>query len=317
MKHIPVNLLAAAAAFLFCAANAYGQYRALVEKADSLYSAKAFKHSAAVYSEAFAARDAKISSRERYNAACSWALAGEADSAFYCLEKLASHENYSNLGHISTDKDLDELHTDKRWQPLLDRISQNKEKLEASWDRPLIRQLDSMAAEDQKWRAIFRKARKGQPSADNISWDMARTTLLLTDSLNYFRLVKIFDRYGFPNYDVVGQQASQKFWLLVQHQDEHPAFQEKVLQQMKKEVDAKKASASDYAYLVDRVQWHKGMPQVYGTQTRFNADSTALEPMPVIEPEKLNERREQVGLESIEKYMEKVNRMYAGTLKKK
>ena len=86
---------------------------------------------------------------------------------------------------------------------------------------------------------------------------------------------------------------------------------------MKMEVDWGKACATNYAYLVDRVKVNSGQPQVYGTQMQMNSDTTSFEPMTVIEPEKLNERRKSVGLDSIESYIQTMNERNIGSLKKK
>ena len=86
---------------------------------------------------------------------------------------------------------------------------------------------------------------------------------------------------------------------------------------MKIEVDKGKASPSDYAYLVDRVKLHKGEKQIYGTQMQLNSEGTSYTPRSVIEPEKLNERRADVGLSTIEEYIDLMNSRHFGDLKKK
>jgi hypothetical protein len=85
----------------------------LVRMGDSLYNAKDFKNSAFTYSAAFKENDWKATWHERYNAACSWALAKEADSAFSNLNYIPTFMNYTNLGHIKADPDLISLHNDK------------------------------------------------------------------------------------------------------------------------------------------------------------------------------------------------------------
>lgn len=52
----------------------------------------------------------------------------------------------------------------------------------------------------------------------------------ITDSLNYFDLKRIFDKYGYPGFNLVREDGSYNYWLLVQHQDKHPHFQIKVLE---------------------------------------------------------------------------------------
>ena len=293
------------------------KYALLVKQADSLYNARDYKNSAQTYSEAFKSNDWKGYPNDRYNAACSWALAGIKDSAFFNLQRIAEQGNYADYDHISTDKDLNSLHSDKRWKLLLQRVKENKERSEEGLDKSLLQRLDSMTKEDQKWRSYLSKFWNGELKGDTLSMETIILNCTLIDSLNYFHLKEIFDKYGFLNYDLVGEKGSSDFWLLVQHQDNHPSFQDSVLVKMKMEVDSGKASATNYAYLVDRVKVNSGQPQVYGTQMQMNSDTTSFEPMTVIEPEKLNERRKSVGLDSIESYIQTMNERNIGSLKKK
>ena len=108
------------------------QYSDFVKKADSLYRVKDYKNSASNYTSAFKANGWKGQATDRYNAACSWALSGNADSAFFQLDRIVRKANYSKFGHITTDSDLDGLHSDKRWLSLIELVKQNKDKAEAN-----------------------------------------------------------------------------------------------------------------------------------------------------------------------------------------
>lgn len=92
-------------------------YSSNVRIADSLYNAGDYLNSGKTYSKAFEANGWKGLSNHRYNAACSWALAGVADSAFFQLERIAQKANYTNYGHITTDTDLNSLHGDTGGSP--------------------------------------------------------------------------------------------------------------------------------------------------------------------------------------------------------
>lgn len=307
--------------FLLSAGFACGQetpaeYSLFVRQADSLYRGKEYLASGMKYTQAFEAFGWKGFSEDRYNAACSWALAGKADSAFFQLRRLADKADFMDYKRVLADPDLQSLYADPRWESLLLKIRENKDKSEAAYDRPLLHLLDSMVAEDQKWRGYLVKHFNGELKDDTISYETISRKCSYTDSMNYFTLKNIFARYGYPNYDLIGTEGSHNFWLLVQHQDMHPAFQDSVLLRMKTEVDAGKAAGTDYAYLVDRVKVNTGQPQVYGTQMGLNEEKTSYIPQNVIEPEKLNERRKSVGLGSIESYIELMNTRYSGSLKK-
>jgi pimeloyl-ACP methyl ester carboxylesterase len=110
------------------------KYPDLVRKADSLYTAQDYKNSAFTFSKAFEANGWQATSKEHYNAACSWALANYPDSAFYHLKYIASKMNYTDYGHIKGDPDFKSLYTDKRWQPLIGLVKDNKDKAYAQID---------------------------------------------------------------------------------------------------------------------------------------------------------------------------------------
>lgn len=140
--------------------------------------------------------------------------------------------------------------------------------------------------------------------------------LKVTDSLNYFELKSITDTYGFPGYDLVGEDYSNSFWNIIQHQDLNTQFQKEVLLKMKIEVDKNNASGVYYAYLLDRVKVNSNEEQVYGTQMQLNAEATSYEPKPVIDEANLDKRRMEVGLPPISGYIATMNKKYFGTLKK-
>ena len=102
--------------------------------------------------------------------------------------------------------------------------------------------------------------------------------------------------------------------MLIQHQDKNIAFQKEVLELMKKEVHSKQSSLIDYAYLLDRVQINSGEFQVYGTQMIINSSGNSFEPKPCINPDKLDDRRKEVGLPPINEYIRIMNDKYFGKL---
>lgn len=109
------------------------------------------------------------------------------------------------------------------------------------------------------------------------------------------RIAEIFDQYGFVGYDLAGEEGSDNFWLLVQHSDHDPAFQKKVLDAMKEQVDRRNASPKYYAFLVDRVNLNMGKEQVYGTQFDYNEMGQAF-PKNMSDTTGLDMRRLRVGL---------------------
>ena len=124
---------------------------------------------------------------------------------------------------------------------------------------------------------------------------------------NFPAVKRILDMYGYPTHARVGQQSTQHYFLLVQHSDFDLAFQQRALKMMRREVRRHQASGQQYAYLVDRIAINQGQPQVYGTQVLMSGN-TKLKPC--LAPAQLNKRRQAVGLEPIEAYLEKCNAVF-------
>jgi hypothetical protein len=168
--------------------------------------------------------------------------------------------------------------------------------------------LDSIKVDDQKWRNLSHKVAIGE--IDTITIDQIKIRVKEVDSLNYLIINDLFNRYGYLGYNKVGVLSSHYFWLLVQHSDKHPDFQERVLDSMKIEASKGNSSMKDYAYLLDRVKVNARKLQIYGTQMQYDSINSTYEPKPVEEPANLNMRRKEVGLSTIEDYIRIMNENY-------
>ncbi len=292
-------------AFILTATLAFGQnipdeYFALIEMAESLYITKDFKKSADKYSEAFKANGWKGYSNDRYNAACSWSLAGVPDSAFFQLDRIATLMNYINYGHITTDPDLNSLHNDSRWEPLLEKIKQNKEKAEANLNKPLVATLDSIFIDDQKYRQQIDEIEKqyGWESKEmQDHWKIIHEK----DSINLIKVKAILDTYGWLGADVVGGQGNSTLFLVIQHADQ--ATQEKYLPMMREAVKNGKAQGSSLALLEDRVALGQGKQQIYGSQIGRDPETMAYYVSPLEDPDNVDKRRTEVGLGPLAEYV--------------
>jgi len=134
--------------------------------------------------------------------------------------------------------------------------------------------------------------------------DSAAATYQRVIRSNYPIVSSIFKEFGYPGYDLVGKEVSNKYFLLVQHSDFDVQFQQNVLKEMKNQVDKQNASGQSFAYLTDRIELNSGRPQIYGTQI-FMSGNTKIKPC--IDTLNLNQRRKSVGLSTIEEYIEKCN----------
>lgn len=285
---------------LFSHAQLSKEYITNIQKGDSLYNIKDYKSSALSYSAAFKSNGWKATTNDRYNAACTWALANIPDSAFYHLNKLVTKYKYSNYEHITTDSDLNSLHEDKRWNPLLDVIKINKQKAEANYNKPLMAQLDSVYTEDQKYRVAIHDIEKkyglGSPEVKK-QWKFIESK----DSINLIQISKILDKYGWLGADVIGPKGNSTLFLVIQHAD--LKTQEKYLPLMKEAVKNKKAFGGDLALLEDRVAFRNGKKQIYGSQIGTDTTTQKYYVLPLEDPDNVDKRRAEVGLSSLADYV--------------
>ncbi|MGW5689330.1 DUF6624 domain-containing protein [Nonomuraea sp. NPDC003754] len=114
------------------------------------------------------------------------------------------------------------------------------------------------------------------------------------DDDNTAYLKQVVDEYGWPGYDLVGEEGAQAAWLLAQHADHDLDFQRRCLALLQVAVDGGQAAPRNLAYLVDRVRVGEGRPQVYGTQ--YYASGGIFQPRPIEDPDRLDERRAEAGL---------------------
>ena len=289
---------------LFVFSCTFGQnqekYTELIKEALKLYDEKEYLMSAQKYAEAFIAFGGKGIVNDRYNAACSWALASEADSAFVQLFKIAQNGNYTNLGHIITDTDLNILHNDKRWNDVIEIVKSNKESAEAKLDRFLISILDTIHDDDQKYRQQIEQiqSKYGRESEEmKAHWEIIKQK----DSINLIRVKKILDEKGWLGADVIGRQGNQTLFLVIQHADIET--QERYLPMMREAVNKGNAGASSLALLEDRVALRKGEKQIYGSQIGYDKESGNYYVLPLLDPDNVDKRRADVGLETIQNYV--------------
>jgi hypothetical protein len=276
------------------------RYEELIKTAFALYEQKDYKGSAETYSKAFEANGWKGYQGDRYNAACSWALAGVVDSAFFQLNRIAEKMNYTNLGHISKDSDLNSLHTDKRWGEVIGLIKANKDRAEANYDKPLVALLDSIHNEDQGLRQQIDEVEAKYGVDSNEMQELWRN-MARTDSMNLIVVERILNERGWLGADVVGPTGSSTLFLVIQHAD--LATQEKYLPMMREAVTNGKANGSHLALLEDRVLMRNGKRQLYGSQIGRHTETGEHYVSPLEDPDHVDERRASVGLGPIADYI--------------
>jgi hypothetical protein len=131
--------------------------------------------------------------------------------------------------------------------------------------------------------------------------------LRAVDTSNTARMRTIIGQHGWPGRSLVGDDGAQAAWLLVQHADHDPAFQRACLELLGHAVKAGQADAGHHAYLTDRVLLAEGKQQLYGTQLMLVGGT--WQPRPLADPDRVDDRRRQVGLEPLADYLRRFEQL--------
>lgn len=115
---------------------------------------------------------------------------------------------------------------------------------------------------------------------------------------NNKRIKQLIEQQGWPRISVVGKDAAEAAWLIVQHAVLDTAFMELCLALLQEAVERGEAEGSHFAYLQDRVLTMSGRPQIYGTQHDINENGTAF-PLPIENPVEVDILRRKMGLDTI------------------
>ena len=274
-------------------------YKDLIAKAEELYQWQDYLQSARTYMRAFRANDDQGALSDRYNAACSWTLAGVPDSAFAQLFRIANAGNYSNVEHLTSDSDLNALHPSEDWRVLVSVVKMNKHEKEKGYNKKLVAELDSIYDSDQGYRLQLRDV-SSQYGPDSEEMRNLWAMINKADSINLGKVTRIIDAHGWLGPDTLGEKGSTTLFLVIQHSD--LATQEKYLPVMREAVKNGNAKAAQLALLEDRVALRKGEKQIYGSQIGTDPETGENYVMPLRDPENVDVRRAEVGLGPLSAY---------------
>jgi hypothetical protein len=112
---------------------------------------------------------------------------------------------------------------------------------------------------------------------------------------------------GWPTISLVGSEASRSAWLLVQHAYAEPDFMKQCLDLMRAaEGDV---APMDIAILEDRLLTMEDKPQIYGTQ--FHKEGNDWVPLPIREPDRVDELRAGVGPGTLAENAERIRSLHS------
>lgn len=272
-------------------------YDAYVIDATALYQAKAYKESATLWDKAFQMHKGFAS--DYYNAACTVALAGYTQTAFDYLEQAISH-GWEDIGWLQQDPDLAGLKESENWSAFKGTIPALKTDYLSSLNLELKNQLEDLRMQDQTIRLLLPdvETRFGRESK---AYNWFRNELMpRNDSIVLDQVITLIEEKGWLGIQEVGELANQTLWLVIQHAPLE--IQKKYLPLLEASVMEGESKARYLAFLQDRILMRQDEKQIYGTQSLWDTTKKQNVIWPILNPENVNQRRKEVGLEPIEAY---------------
>ena len=168
-------------------------------------------------------------------------------------------------------------------------------------DSILKADLELIGLEDQTLRLLLPEVtlKFGRESSEyNYIWSLIH----YQDSISLKKLIDILDEHGWVGKSRVGDVANQAIWLTIQHSP--IKIQEKYFPLLKESVESEESKGWHLAFLEDRILMRNGENQIYGTQAMWDNELKQNKIYPIEDVKNVNQRRQKLGLEPIEKYAE-------------
>lgn len=140
---------------------------------------------------------------------------------------------------------------------------------------------------------------RGELAADGSLFHGYHPRMQAVHDANAARLSAIVTEHGWPGEPQVGRDGAEAAWLIAQHAIAQPRLQRTALTALREAVGRGDVPALQAAMLEDRIRVFEGRAQRYGTQFDWDANGE-LSPLPIEEPNGVDDRRRTLGLAPLE-----------------
>lgn len=272
-------------------------YQSLIARAGLFHLQKRPVEAIALYKQAFALQ--QPDALNAYKAASVYALDSNVTAALQYLE-LALKNGWTEADWLAGDPYFDYLrtHATDSWKKIAAAAFAAEKEYEKSLRLPQLRkQINSMMLEDQQLRY-----RQAQPTTTKEERATISRQINEAAIVHKTTALKIITRYGWPAISAVGKDGQNNLWLLVQHADDDVLFQQQALAAMKKYLGTAELNAENYAFLYDRIQCNLNYKQYYGTQVNWTHHGQASGFRPILQENRVDARRKQLGMQPLAIY---------------
>ncbi len=119
--------------------------------------------------------------------------------------------------------------------------------------------------------------------------------------INEKKVIEILEKQGWPDEIDVGEQGSLTICNVIQHSSNE--IRRKYLPLMRDAVNKKKLQPRLLARAEDRLATDSGNLQVYGGQIKYYPENKSFNVWPIVDPENVDKRRDEIGLEPIAEFL--------------
>ncbi len=225
------------------------------------------------------------------------------DSAFHYLS--IALEGDSTLW-VLADTDMISLSEDKRWKTIEDQQMQKYQAANGPMEEPeYAKELLRVIMKDQSLDYYIDLAKDHFMKNGFIPHWYYPLGKMKSDigAGNFEKMQSLLSQYGWPTYSKVGTLAADALLLTINHH-ESDDIRKMFISQIEKACRAGEGSCMEFAKIQDRILVNDNKPQIYGMQFRYNA-KRELEPFPIENPEYVDKRRAEIGLEPLKVYLKR------------
>ena len=236
-----------------------------------------------------------------YKIASTYALIYQKDSAFRYLD-IALKDDYS-LWPLA-DTDFFSLIDDPRWEAIENaQIRKYQTKNDDLKQPEYAKRLLRLIMKDQSLDYYIDQAKDyymKNGRAPHWYYPLGAAKQKIGEN-NFSDMKALLEKCGWPTYSTVGDLAADAPLLMINHH-ENDSVRIAYLPKIKEACLNGEGSCMEYAKIQDRILVNADKPQIYGMQFRYNEDR-ALEPFPIKNPEYVDQRRKEIGLEPLKDYL--------------
>ena len=237
-----------------------------------------------------------------YNLAVNHSLLGEGEIAISYLQTAV--DNGLLILDAIVDEDLQNTRTSKKWPAIKKKIIGNWYTYYPFGDAEYALLLIKMKTEYILQYRMISKAEDayGEDSDEYLNEIQKTREIAKTNGVELDSLIEI---HGWPRQNLVGQEQLRGAAMILTYSD--TIYQKKYLPEIIKAVEYGELDGRYLATLTDKILISDGEKQLYGTQYLYNDSTDNYEMAPIENEIDLDKRRLELGLDSMDVYLKRIN----------